>query len=122
MPNATIDWSWNRTPPAPHRPTLRQPLPAGNHAYTRKPLPGPYEAATGFAATLTPERTLAVGPREGEVISVDVPTHVSAVLRLESGAFATLTTSFEARGQYESALTIHGSEGMLALPDANHFG
>jgi predicted dehydrogenase len=83
---------------------------------------GPYAAATGFASTPTPERTLGIGPRAGEVIGVDVPTHVSGVLRLERGAFATLTTSFEARGQYESALLVHGSEGMLALPDANAFG
>jgi predicted dehydrogenase len=83
---------------------------------------GPFTTAAGFASTLTPERTLAVGPREGEVITVDVPTHVSAVLQLERGAFATFTTSFEARGQYESGLLVHGSEGMLALPDANAFG
>ena len=83
---------------------------------------GPFAAATGFASTPTPERTLAVGPRVGEVITVDVPTHVSAVLQLERGPFATLTTSFEARGQYESGLVVHGSEGTLALPDANAFG
>ena len=83
---------------------------------------GSLAAATGFAATLTPERTLAVGSRAGERISVDVPTHVSAVFRLERGAFATLTTSFEVRDQYESALIVHGSKGMLALPDANQFG
>jgi predicted dehydrogenase len=83
---------------------------------------GPFAAATGFAATLTSERTLAVGPRAGKRISVDVPTHVSAAFRLAGGAFATLTTSFEARDQYESALLVHGSEGMLALPDANQFG
>jgi len=83
---------------------------------------GPFAAATGFAATPTPERTLAVGPRAGERISVDVPTHVSAAFRLERGAFATLTTSFEAHDQYESALIVHGSTGTLALPDANQFG
>jgi predicted dehydrogenase len=83
---------------------------------------GPYAAATGFARTLTPERTLAVGPRAGETFAVEVPTHVTAAFRLESGALATLTTSFEADGQYESSLVVHGRLGMLALPDANHFG
>ena len=30
---------------------------------------GPFAAATGFAATPTPRRTLAVGPRAGEQVS-----------------------------------------------------
>jgi predicted dehydrogenase len=82
---------------------------------------GPFASATGFAATPTPERTLAVGPRAGERFTVDVPTHVAAALRLASGALATLTVSFEARGQYESRMTVHGTEGALSLPDANKF-
>jgi predicted dehydrogenase len=83
---------------------------------------GPFEAASGFTAIPTPTRTLGVGPRAGETFTVDVPTHAAAVLQLESGAIATLTVSFEARGQYISGLTVHGSEGSLELPDANSFG
>jgi predicted dehydrogenase len=82
---------------------------------------GPFAQATGFAETPTPERTLAVGPRAGERFMVDVPTHVAAALRLESGALATLTVGFESRGQYDSTMTVHGTEGALALPDANQF-
>jgi len=83
---------------------------------------GPFAAATGFASTPTPERTLEVGARAGHRFPVEVPTHVTAAFRLERGAFATLTTSFEAGEQYESTLLVHGSEGTLVLPDANHFG
>jgi len=83
---------------------------------------GPFTAAAGFATTFTTERTLGVGPRAGERIRVEVPTHVASVLRLESGALATLATSFEAREQYVSGLVVHGSEGTLELPDANQFG
>ena len=83
---------------------------------------GPFAAATGFASTPTPERTFGTGPRAGERFTVDVPTHVVAALRLESGALATLTTSFESRGRYESRMTVHGTEGALSVPDANQFG
>ena len=83
---------------------------------------GPFAAATGFTAMPTPERTLLVGPRAGERFHSDVPTHAAAALRLESGALATLVTSFEARDQYVSELVLHGTEGMLVLPDANAFG
>jgi predicted dehydrogenase len=82
---------------------------------------GPFAAATGFAETPTPERTLAVGPRAGERFTVDVPTHVAGAFRLASGALATLTVGFESRGQYESRMTVHGTEGSLSLPDANQF-
>ena len=82
---------------------------------------GPFASATGFATTPTPERTLGIGPRKGEKFTVDVPTHVAAALRLESGALATLTVSFESRGRYDSRMTVHGTEGALSLPDANQF-
>ena len=82
---------------------------------------GPFVAATGFASTPTPVRRLGVGPRAGEEFSVDVPTHVAALLRLERGPLFTLTVSFEAAEQYESSLVVHGSEGTLELPDANAF-
>jgi predicted dehydrogenase len=83
---------------------------------------GPIASVTGFVETPTPERTLGAGPRAGEVIAVDVPTHAATVLRLESGALATLTVSFEARDQYLSGLVVYGTTGSLALPDANAFG
>ena len=76
----------------------------------------------GFVETPTPERTLGAGAAAGTTITVDVPTHTATVLRLESGALATLTVSFEARNQYVSGLTIFGTEGSLVLPDANAFG
>ena len=83
---------------------------------------GPIAEAVAFASTPTPTRTFGVGPRAGEEFTVDVPTHVVSLLRLESGAIATLTVSFEARDQYDSGLVVHGSEGSLELPDANDFG
>jgi predicted dehydrogenase len=83
---------------------------------------GPYAAATGFAETPTPVRRIAVGARAGAEFRVDVPTHAAGVLRLRRGALLTLTVSFEASEQYESSLVVHGSEGVLELPDANAFG
>lgn len=83
---------------------------------------GPIAAVAGFAETPTPERTLGAGPRAGEVIAVDVPTHAATVLRLERGGLATMTVSFEARDQYLSGLVVYGTTGSLVLPDANAFG
>jgi predicted dehydrogenase len=83
---------------------------------------GRVESVAGFTGTPTPERTLGTGPRAGSTIAVEVPTHTATVLKLESGALATLTVSFEARDQYVSGLTVFGTEGSLVLPDANAFG
>jgi predicted dehydrogenase len=83
---------------------------------------GPIASVAGFAGTPTPERTLGTGPRAGSTVAVEVPTHAASVLRLETGALATLTVSFEARGQYVSGLQIFGTKAMLLLPDANDFG
>lgn len=83
---------------------------------------GRVESVTGFAVTPTLERTLEAGPRAGSTIAVEVPTHTATALRLESGALATLTVSFEAHDQYLSGLTVYGTEGSLMLPDANAFG
>jgi predicted dehydrogenase len=82
---------------------------------------GPIAAVAAFAETPTPQRTLAAGARAGETVRVEVPTHAVAVLRMRSGPLATLAVSFETRGQYVSGLTVHGTGGLLALPDANAF-
>ncbi len=85
-------------------------------------LAGPFAATGALAATPRTERTFGAGPRAGETFPVEVPTLVAAVLELERGALATLTTSFEARGQYVSDLLVYGETAMLSLPDANGFG
>lgn len=83
---------------------------------------GPVAAVAGFSSTPTTERVLGAGPRAGQTVTVEVPTHVSAALRHEGGALTTLTVSFEARDQYLSGLEIYGTEGSLLFPDANAFG
>ncbi len=83
---------------------------------------GPIAEVAGFAGTPTRERTLGTGPRAGETVAVEVPTHAASAFRLASGALATLTVSFEARSQYVSGLQVFGTKAMLVLPDANAFG
>jgi predicted dehydrogenase len=82
---------------------------------------GRIESVAAFAEMPTPHRTLGAGARAGETIQVEVPTHAAAILRMRSGPLVTLTVSFETRGQYVSGLTVYGTGGTLALPDANGF-
>jgi predicted dehydrogenase len=75
----------------------------------------------GFASTRERERTILLGPRVGERFSPSTPTHTTASMQLESGALANLVASFEVSDQYICDLAIHGSEGVLTLPDPNNF-
>jgi predicted dehydrogenase len=83
---------------------------------------GPIRRVTGFASTRTLERTIEVGPRRGERFLATTPTHASTAMQLANGVTANLVASFEARGQYVCDIAIHGSEGVLLLPDPNAFG
>jgi predicted dehydrogenase len=83
---------------------------------------GPIRRVAGFTSTRTPERTIQIGPRAGERFPSATPSHASAVMELDSGVTANLVASFEAVGQYICDFQVHGTEGVLALPDPNAFG
>ena len=82
---------------------------------------GPVRRVAGFASTRTLERAIEIGPRAGTPVSAATPTHASAVMELDGGRTANLVASFEAVDQYICDLEIHGTQGVLALPDPNAF-
>lgn len=83
---------------------------------------GPVERVSGTASKSQPTRTIASGPRAGEVIPVDTPTHIQAALDFAGGATASLITSFDVWETNHSSLMLYGSDGTLRLPDPNTFG
>jgi predicted dehydrogenase len=82
---------------------------------------GPVRRVAGFASMRTLERAIEIGPRAGTPFTAATPTHASAVMELDGGRTANLVASFEAVDQYICDLEIHGTEGVLALPDPNAF-
>ncbi len=83
---------------------------------------GPVGGVSGIATASFPTRTIGSGPRKGEVVPVDTPTHIVTALEFTGGATASLTTSFDVWDTTHSALILYGSEGTLRLPDPNTFG
>jgi predicted dehydrogenase len=83
---------------------------------------GPVRRVTGSTRATFPERTIRSGPRAGERIAVEVPTHLAAVLDFASGPIATLVTSFDVWASQAPKLEIYGAEGSLGLPNPNTFG
>lgn len=83
---------------------------------------GPVRRVVAAARVLYPERTATKGPRAGETFRVGVPTFVSASLEFESGAIATLVTSFGIWGHDLPNIQIYCAGGILSVPDPNTFG
>lgn len=84
---------------------------------------GPIRRITGSASISFAERTVTSAPKFGTVIPVETPTHISSVLDFESGAVATLITSFDIKGGTDlPRIEIYGSEGTLRVPDPNTYG
>jgi predicted dehydrogenase len=82
---------------------------------------GPVARVTSLTRATFPERTIAVGPRRGEVVSVEVPTHVSGALQFETGAIVTLLLSWDVLATNLPYLELYGDEGSLAVGNPDEF-
>jgi predicted dehydrogenase len=83
---------------------------------------GPVKRVAAMSAASFATRTIASGPRAGETIPVDTPTHIATLLDFVQGAKATLTTTFDVHDTNRTTVVLYGSEGSMRLPDPNFFG
>jgi predicted dehydrogenase len=93
---------------------------------------GPIHRVTGSARITYPERTIGSGPKRGQTIPVETPTHIASILDFASGPVATLVTSFDVAVSAGAALNLYdvggalleiqGTTGTLSMPDPNTFG
>ncbi len=83
---------------------------------------GPVAKVSGFGTKLRDTRTITSKDRNGEIIPVHVPTHVSGTLVFHNGAVVQVTMSFDVAGHKHVPLEIYGTEASLIVPDPNHFG
>jgi predicted dehydrogenase len=83
---------------------------------------GPVARVSALSRASFPERTVASGPKTGEVIPVNTPTHIMSSIQFESGVIGNLGASFDVWETNHATLVIYGSEGTLRLPDPNTFG
>ncbi|MEG1875516.1 MAG: Gfo/Idh/MocA family oxidoreductase [Angelakisella sp.] len=82
---------------------------------------GRVQSTISVAKTSFATRTITSQPHYGEVIQVEVPTHVNGILNFASGAVGTIITSFDVYYKADSPIEIYGSEGTLYVPDPNTF-
>ncbi|MFT2816850.1 Gfo/Idh/MocA family protein [Leifsonia sp. A12D58] len=82
---------------------------------------GPLAEVVAVGSTARPTRVVGSGPKAGEEFAVEVPTHVSAIARFESGATSQSVYSFESPLPHTGFIEITGTEATLSLPDPNNF-
>lgn len=82
---------------------------------------GPIRRVSGALGSAFSERTVTSASRSGDVVPVEVPTHVTALLEFSNGAIGTVITSFDIWGSDLPKIEIHGTEGSISGPDPNKF-
>ena len=85
-------------------------------------LMGPVKRVTGSTRITFPERVIGSEPKRGQVIKVDVPTHVVGVMDFANGAVGNIITTFDVWAAELPRIEIYGAEGTLSVPDPNTFG
>lgn len=84
---------------------------------------GPVKRLAGMTGKAFEERIATSEGARGLRMKVDVPTHVAGLLDFaDSGAIATIVTSFDVWGADVPFIEVHGTEGSLSVPDPNGFG
>ena len=83
---------------------------------------GPVKSVAAYATTSFAERTIANGPRTGEVLKVNTPTNIHAILEFHNGATVTLGKSWDVWKHRHAEMDLYGTEGSMYVPDPNFFG
>lgn len=84
-------------------------------------LMGPAAEVAGMTNITFPTRTITSEKKHGNIIDVEIPTHVTGSVRFQNGAIANIITSFDVWGSTLPRIEIYGSRGTLVVPDPNTF-
>lgn len=82
---------------------------------------GPVRRVTASSRIAFPQRTITSQPLAGQVIDVEVDTHVTGVLETVAGPLVTFIMSFDVWTSRLPRIEVYGSEGTLDVPDPNGF-
>jgi predicted dehydrogenase len=82
---------------------------------------GPARAINGSARISRAQRPILSEPRRGQLIDVEVPTHVGALVEFASGPIASLVTSFDVQATRYYNIEVYGTEATMSVPNPNTF-
>lgn len=82
---------------------------------------GSLTSVVGMGRKTWPIRTYTCAERKGDTIDVEVPTHVTGIFEMESGALFTFTNSFDITASKTPYLEIYGEKGTITMPFPNFY-
>ncbi|MBC8064755.1 MAG: Gfo/Idh/MocA family oxidoreductase, partial [Chlorobia bacterium] len=85
-------------------------------------LMGSIKRVAGISRATFPTRTITSQPKNGAVIEVETPTHITGSIEFASGSIGMVVQSFDVWHGDVAPLIVHGSEGSLLVGDPNQFG
>ena len=83
---------------------------------------GPARSISASARISRAQRPITSEPMRGQLIDVEVPTHVGSLVEFASGPIATLVTSFDVQATRYFNIEVYGTEATLSVPNPNTFG
>lgn len=78
---------------------------------------GPVKRSCGFAKRTFNKRMIESQPRHGEMMTVEVDTHVCGMLEFSNGVVGSLMVSFDVWDSQLPRMEIYGEEGTICLAD-----
>lgn len=85
-------------------------------------LVGSADGVFGMTGKAFEQRTITSQPLYGQVIDVEVPTHVAGLIHFRNGCVCTIIESFDAQQTVLPHMELQGTGGTMILPDPNTFG
>jgi len=78
---------------------------------------GPIARVAGLSNRAFDKRMIENGPRHGQMMPVEVDTHVQGMLEFESGVIGSITMSFDVWDSEMPRFEIYGEDGVICIPD-----
>ena len=83
---------------------------------------GPVRRVGALATSAHATRTVTSQPHAGQVIPVNTPTNIHALLEFVNGATISLSVSWDVQAHKRANMELYGTEGSIFVPDPNFFG
>lgn len=82
---------------------------------------GPVEAVSGMNSNPITHREVVIGPRKGEVLPIEMPTHVAGTMKFRNGAIGSIITTFDVWPVDLPHLVIFGTKGSMIVHNPDFF-
>ncbi|NBZ87866.1 Gfo/Idh/MocA family protein [Stagnihabitans tardus] len=83
---------------------------------------GPVKRVGALTSSAEAKRPIGSGPRQGQLIDVNTPSNIQALLEFHSGATISFSASWDVWHHKRNHFELYGTKGTLYVPDPNFFG